>query len=85
MKPDPARRMIRLRPRKSPVTEDIESTTLVMLRRLDMKLDRVIDGIADLKLHTTSVEQGITGVNRRLDRMESCLGRIEHRLDLAEA
>ncbi|HEY4849116.1 MAG TPA: hypothetical protein VIH87_15350 [Methylocella sp.] len=62
------------------------------LRRLDTKLDRVIEDIGDLKIRMmTAVEAGfaqgelsIAGVNRRIDRAEARLERIERRLDLVE-
>ncbi len=45
------------------------------LRRLDTKLDRVIEDIGDLKIRMTAVEEriaqvelSIAGVNRRVDR-----------------
>jgi archaellum component FlaC len=67
------------------MSEGIESLTLAMLRRIDTKLDRVIDDLADLKVRMTSTEEGLAGVNRRLDRVETRLDRIERRFDLAEA
>jgi len=61
------------------------------LRRMDSKLDRVIEDIGDLKVRMTSVEErlaqvelSIAGINRRLDRVETRLDRIDRRLDLTE-
>jgi hypothetical protein len=54
-------------------------------RRTEIKIDRLIDDLADLKLRTTSTEEALAGVNRRLDRLDIRLERIERRLDLAEA
>jgi hypothetical protein len=54
-------------------------------RRTEIKVDRLIDDLADLKLRTTSTEEALAGVNRRLDRLDIRLERIERRLDLAEA
>src|ERR1700675_4677363 len=61
------------------------------LRRLDTKLDRVIEDIGDLKIRMTAVEEkiaqvelSIAGVNRRIDRVEARLDRIERRLDLVD-
>jgi predicted nucleic acid-binding Zn-ribbon protein len=61
------------------------------LRRLDTKLDRVIEDIGDLKIRMTAVEEriaqvelSIAGINRRIDRVEARLDRIERRLDLVE-
>lgn len=67
------------------MADDSESLTLRYLRRLDEKLDRLIDDIGDLKARTTAVEEGLTGVNRRIDRVESRMDRIGRRLNLQEA
>jgi predicted nucleic acid-binding Zn-ribbon protein len=61
-----------------------EELTLVMLRRIDEKLDRVLEDVRDLKVRTTSLEEGVAGVQRRLDRFELRLDRIETRLDLVD-
>ena len=73
------------------MTTEPENRVLKMLRRLDAKMDRVIEDIADLKRRFTALEegqaaltQGLAGVNRRLDRLEARVDRIEHRLGLAE-
>lgn len=65
------------------VTEP-ENIVLQYLRRFDEKLDRVIDEMLDVKVRLTAVEEGLAGVNRRLDRMEVRVERIERRLDLVE-
>jgi archaellum component FlaC len=61
-----------------------ENIVLQYLRRFDEKLDRVIDEMLDVKVRLTAVEEGIAGVNRRLDRLEVRVERIERRLDLVE-
>jgi len=68
-----------------------DNFTLVYLRRIDEKLDRLIDDVRDLKFRMTEVEErlakvelSIAGVNRRIDRVETRLDRIERRLDLVE-
>ena len=58
---------------------------LQLLRRMDAKLDRVVEDVQDLKVRMTHVEEGLAGVNRRIDRVELRLDRIERRLDLAGA
>jgi len=67
-----------------------ENRVVEMLRRLDAKMDRVIDDIADLKRRVTALQegqaalaQGLAGANHRPDRLEARVDRIEHRLDLA--
>jgi chaperonin cofactor prefoldin len=54
-------------------------------RRMESKLDRIVDDLADLKLRTTSTEEAVAGVNRRLDRLDLRVERIERRLDLVDA
>ena len=51
------------------------------LRRIDAKLDRVIEEVGDLKVRVTSLEErfaqvelSIAGVNCRIDRIESATG-----------
>ncbi len=61
-----------------------DNVVLVYLRRIDEKLDRVVEDVRDLKLRMTNLEEGQAGVHRRLDRIEIRLDRIERRLDLVE-
>ncbi len=55
------------------------------LRRLDAKRDRVIEDVQDLKIRMTDVEEGLAGVNRRLDRLEMRRDRVERRLERSNA
>ena len=64
------------------MAEEPDNLVLVMLRRLDTKMDRVIEDLHDLKVGMTSVEEGLNGVQRRIDRMEDRLDHVEKRLDL---
>jgi predicted nucleic acid-binding Zn-ribbon protein len=73
------------------MADDPDNLVLVMLRRMDAKLDRVIEDVQDLKIRMTnveerlaSVEMSIAGINRRIDRVEIRLDRIEKRLDLVD-
>ena len=52
--------------------------------RLDEKLDRVGADLRDLKIRMTNVEEGLAGVNRRIDRMDERLERVERRLELTD-
>jgi hypothetical protein len=61
-----------------------DNLVLVYPRRIDEKVDRVIDDVRDLKVRITNLEEGQAGVHRRLDRVEAWLDRIERRLDLVE-
>ena len=61
-----------------------DNIVLQYLCRFDEKLDRVVDEMQDVKVRLTAVEEGLAGVNRRLDRLEIRVERIERRLDLVE-
>jgi len=62
-----------------------DNLVLAMLRRIDETTQRTRDDILDLKIRMTAVEEGLAGVNRRLDRLELRVDRIDRRLDLSEA
>jgi DNA repair ATPase RecN len=66
------------------MSDQPDNIMLVYLRRIDEKLDRVIDDVNDLKVRVTNVEEGLAGVHRRLDRGDARLDRIERRLDLVD-
>ncbi len=51
------------------MAEEPAKLVLEMLRRLDSKLDRLIDDVRDLRFRMTHVVEGLAGVNRRLDRL----------------
>jgi archaellum component FlaC len=61
-----------------------DNILLQYMRRFDEKLDRVVDEMLDVKVRLTAVEEGLAGINRRLDRLELRVERIERRLDLSE-
>ena len=67
------------------MADELDNLVLQMLRRIDAKLDRVIEDVQDLKIRMTHVEEGLAGVNRRLDRLEMRVDRIERRLEPADA
>jgi archaellum component FlaC len=56
----------------------------VLLRKIDERTERMAEDLQDLKVRVTSVEGGLAGVNRRLDRLEGRVERIERRLELSE-
>jgi archaellum component FlaC len=66
------------------MSEETDNLVLRYLRRIDDRLERVASDVSDLKVRMTLVEEGLAGVNRRLDRLEARVERIERRLDLAE-
>jgi hypothetical protein len=66
------------------MADEPDNLILQYLRRFDQKLDRVVDEMLDVKVRLTAVEEGLVGINRRLDRLEIRVERIERRLDLVE-
>lgn len=58
---------------------------MTYLRRMDGKLDRLVEDMRDLKLRMTGTAEGVAGIHRRLDRLEGGIERIERRLDIVEA
>ncbi len=66
-----------------------DNPILVYLRRLDGKMDRLSDDVADVKRRMTSLETKVVllhgdfaAQSERIDRIETRLERIERRLDL---
>jgi predicted nucleic acid-binding Zn-ribbon protein len=66
------------------MSEEPDNLVLRYLRRIDEKLDRLVDDVHDLKVRLTAVEEGLVGIQRRVDRMESRLDGVEKRQDLVE-
>ncbi len=62
-----------------------DNLVLAMLRRIDEKIDRIADDVRDLKVRQTATEEALAGVNRRLDRLDTRVERIEKRLNLVDA
>ena len=63
------------------MADEPDNIVLVMLRRIDQRTERMADDLQDIKVRMTSVEEGLAGVNRRIDRLEQRVERIERRLD----
>jgi archaellum component FlaC len=62
-----------------------DNIVLAILRKIDQRTERMAEDLMDLKVRVTSVEEGLAGVNRRLDRLENRVERIEKRLELSDA
>jgi DNA repair ATPase RecN len=65
------------------MTEPVD-LTLNMLRRIDEKLDRVVEDVHDIKARVTAIEEAQAGIHRRLDRVDTRLDHIERRLKLVD-
>jgi archaellum component FlaC len=66
------------------MAKEPDNMTLVLLRKIDERTERMAGDLQDLKVRVTAVEEGIAGVNRRLDRLEGRVERIERRLELTD-
>ena len=66
------------------MADESENLVLRYLRRIDDKLDRVVDDVRELKIRMTAVEENLASLNRRFDRLEARVDRIERRLELTE-
>ena len=64
------------------MADEPDNSVVVMLRRIDTKVDRLIDDVRDLKVRVTHLEEGQAGIHRRLDRIEERLDHVERRPDL---
>jgi predicted nucleic acid-binding Zn-ribbon protein len=69
-----------------------DNLILVYLRRMDEKLDRLVDSVADLGRRVTSLESKVAllhgdfaAQSERIDRIELRLERIDRRLDIVHA
>jgi hypothetical protein len=77
------------------MSDQPENLTLIFLRRLDAKMDRVLEDMGDVRHRLTTLEIQVgqlasteashyAGLAQRIDRMEQRLDRIERRRDLVE-
>ena len=67
------------------MAQEVDNVVPVMLRKIDERTDRMASDLQDLKTRVTSIEEGLAGVNRRLDRLDNRVERIERRLELTDA
>ena len=63
---------------------DEPENLILRYRRIDDKLDRVVDDVRELKIRMTAVEENLASLNRHFDRLEVRVDRIERRLELTE-
>ena len=67
------------------MTAEPDTIVLALLRRIDGKVDRLIDDVNDLKARTSAVGTQLAGVHRRIERLQLGALRILRRSDLADA
>ncbi len=78
------------------MSDQPENLMLAVLRRLDTKMDRVLEEIQDLKLRMTTVEIQVSqqvstesshyvSLATRLDRIKGRLDRLERQADVVPA
>lgn len=58
---------------------EIASHTLALVCRIDERTERMAEDLHDLKVRMSSVEANLAAMNRRMDRFETRLERIERR------
>jgi hypothetical protein len=66
------------------MADELDNVVLALLRKIDQRTERLVDDARDMKVRVTSVGEGLAGVNRRLDRSDHRVERIERRLDLVD-
>ena len=66
------------------MSEGPDNLVLQILRRVDQNVDRLRDDMRDLKIPVSGIEENMVVVQRRLDRFDDRLERIERRFDLID-
>ena len=66
------------------MSDEPENLMLVYLRRVDTTVSRIAEDVHDLKVRMTSLEEAVVGVQRRIDRIDGRLERVERRLGLLD-
>jgi len=74
------------------MVDEPDSIVLAYLRRMDAKLDNLVEDMRDVKRRITSLEAQVAnlhgdfaGQSSRMDRLEVRMERMEQRLDLLPA
>lgn len=62
-----------------------ENLTLVYLRRMDAKLDKVLDELADLRLRSSETQLGVAALRRDQGVDASTVARLQSNMDLVKA
>ncbi len=67
------------------MSDNTENLVLEQLRHIRKTVDDTHFDVKDLKKRATTSEENLAGIQRRLDRVDEWLERIEIRLNLVEA
>jgi predicted nucleic acid-binding Zn-ribbon protein len=74
------------------MNEEQGNLVLELLRQMRSQMDRIENDISDVKLRLSAVEEHLghhqlqfAALNKRMDRFDERLGRIERRLELSPA
>jgi archaellum component FlaC len=67
------------------MADEPENIVLVMLRQIDERTERMVEDLQGSNVRVTAIGEGLVGVNRRLDRLEVRVERIEKRFELSDA
>jgi hypothetical protein len=59
------------------MSDQPENMVLVFLRRLDQKMDRVIDDLSDLKLRVSTLESRVSSLAGAVARIEGSVARLD--------
>jgi len=64
------------------MSDEAQKLSLTILKRLDAKVDQLAEDMRDLKARVTLSQEGVASAQRRIDRVEEYLARVER--DLAD-
>ena len=67
------------------MADEVNNLMLDLLRVIRADIGNLKDDMNLIKVRTTSIEEGLAGVHRRLDKIDARVERIEKRLDLVDA
>jgi antitoxin component HigA of HigAB toxin-antitoxin module len=67
------------------MSDQPDSLVLILLRRIDQKMDDVRADVRELKERVGRLEEIASSISRRIDRTGDHIDRIERRLDISEA
>ncbi len=66
------------------MADEPDNLVLHLLRRLNQRTEPISEDLREVSIRFAHVEENRVGVNRRLDRLDQRVDRIEKRLELAD-